>query len=143
MKVNPQRPHKNTPSKNNEPTKVSSNQEKRIRRPPNSFLLYRQAIQPEITRYYRNKKKKKGIYASISGIRLSKEEYIIAMDPTIFPWYYGQFENNNPKKLPLIFPKDDSYNVINTYNDNNNAQQSLIETTTSITYPYYDNTYPY
>ncbi|KAF0492847.1 hypothetical protein F8M41_021521 [Gigaspora margarita] len=122
MKVNPQRPHKNTPSKNNEPTKVSSNQEKRIRRPPNSFLLYRQAIQPEITRYY---------------------EYIIAMDPTIFPWYYGQFENNNPTKLPLILPKDDSYNVINTYNDNNNAQQSLIETTTSITYPYYDNTYPY
>ncbi|KAF0561832.1 MATA-HMG [Gigaspora margarita] len=204
MRVNPQRPHKNTPSKNNEPTKVSSNQEKRARRPPNSFLLYRQAIQPEITRYYgsisnaeisrilsdlwrnesnevklywqnladqkkmeymlasseycnpkkvKNPKRNRKLKATDSNqfqntqtydnVHSHSSEYIIAMDPTIFPWYYGQFENTTPTKLPSIFPKDDSYCVINTHNDNNNAQQSLIEATTPITYPYYNNIYPY
>ncbi|CAG8522998.1 28696_t:CDS:1 [Gigaspora margarita] len=59
MKVNPQRPHKNTPitllqdsSKNNETTMGPLYQEKRTRRPPNSFILYRRAKQPEIIRQY-------------------------------------------------------------------------------------------
>ncbi|CAG8674573.1 4957_t:CDS:1 [Gigaspora rosea] len=60
MKVNPQRPLKNTPitllqqdsSKNNEIIMEPLHQEKRIRRSPNSFILYRRAKQPEIIRQY-------------------------------------------------------------------------------------------
>ncbi|CAG8849288.1 13491_t:CDS:1, partial [Gigaspora margarita] len=61
-------------------------------------------------------------------------EYIFTMDPTNFPWFYDHFENTNPTVLPSIFPKDDLYSIINKHNEN--AQQSLTEATTSITYPY-------
>ncbi|CAG8851636.1 19792_t:CDS:1, partial [Racocetra persica] len=62
MRVNPQRPHKNTPAssleqdspKNNEAIKTPLHREERIRRPPNSFLLYRQAKQSEITSIHGN-----------------------------------------------------------------------------------------
>ncbi|CAG8811888.1 6495_t:CDS:2, partial [Racocetra fulgida] len=53
--LNPQRPHKDTPvssleqDSNNEAIKTPLHREERIRRPPNSFLLYRQAKQSEIT----------------------------------------------------------------------------------------------
>ncbi|CAG8498374.1 21756_t:CDS:1 [Dentiscutata erythropus] len=70
IKVNPQRPHKNTPitsaeqesTKSNEAVKISQHKEKRIRRPPNSFLLYRQSKQSEVTR----------VYGNISNAKISK-----------------------------------------------------------------------
>ncbi|CAG8472619.1 16940_t:CDS:2 [Cetraspora pellucida] len=71
MKVNPQRPHKNAPissfeqdsSNNNEAIKSPLHKEERIRRPPNSFLLYRQAKQSEIT----------SIYGNMSNAEISKK----------------------------------------------------------------------
>ncbi|CAG8633947.1 15777_t:CDS:1 [Dentiscutata heterogama] len=62
IKVSPQRPHKNTPitsieqesTKSNGAVKISQHKEEKKRRPPNSFLLYRQAKQSEVTRAHGN-----------------------------------------------------------------------------------------
>ncbi|CAG8515805.1 3472_t:CDS:1 [Scutellospora calospora] len=218
IKVKPQRFHKNTrinlleqdSSKSNEILNEPRSQETRIRRPPNSFLLYRQARQSEVTRLYGNisnseiskilsnlwqseseevkhywqkiadlKKLEhmetypEYVYNSKSGTKPTKKrklkatdsnnfqnslpimqtshadqpsffsESMITVDSNSIPWFYNQFENQN-QILPSIFPKDDcDYNVINAHKVLNSEQQSQIEATASMSYPYYDNTYPY
>ncbi|CAG8459538.1 8551_t:CDS:2 [Scutellospora calospora] len=58
INVRPQLPHKNTQitrlEQDKDAIKEPICQEKKIRRPPNSFILYRQAMQQEVTRLYGN-----------------------------------------------------------------------------------------